>query len=262
MIWRESLPEQDAPALFFYKKGCWLATNEEEEDDETGDSKSFSLRFHHYLLDHVPVRMPLAFVNHEARRIALAWVVQQGIRVVYSAERQRHYFVRAFDPCRDAVYVSQAKWTDFCGEGDECIDEMFQDVRRFTSGSDVLHIALPANIIGSGDDSTRLHELFNWHVNIGCISLIVGTSPDLEKELDNSVGSGENMRRRWELRARPESTFTWDKENHCFRRNTGAWVERKSLHHALEYASTELFHKVDSILPPSFRIQLVSVVSD
>lgn len=80
MIWLELLPEQDAPALFFFKKGCWFATDAEktEKNDET-ENDTLSLCFHHYLLDHVPVRVPLASVNYETRSIALAWVRQQGI---------------------------------------------------------------------------------------------------------------------------------------------------------------------------------------
>jgi hypothetical protein len=89
MIRHESLPQKDEPALFFYKKGCWLATDDNDDD-------SLSLVFRHYFLNHVPVRVPLAFVNFEARSVALACVRQQGIRIVFCKERKCHVFVPPF----------------------------------------------------------------------------------------------------------------------------------------------------------------------
>ena len=107
-------------------------------------------------------------------------------------------------------------------------------------------------------------KLFDWHMNIESISLIVGTPLDLEKELDNnSTGSdsGGSMRRRWELRAQRKRAFIWDKEGRYFRRNIDAWTGGESLYHAMEYASAVLVHKLYYKLPRNFRFMLVYVVS-
>lgn len=191
MIWRESLPQKDEPALFFYKKGCWLATDDNDD--------SLSLVFHHYLLNHVPVRVPLAFVNFEARSIALTWVRQQGIQIVFCKERKCHVFERPFDPTRDVICVSLATWRDFCEEGDECIDELFEDDLRTDSTSDIQHIAFPAS---------RLIQLFDWHMNIKSISIVVGTPPSLKKDMEKE-NRGMSMPRRWELPGGREKAFIW-----------------------------------------------------
>lgn len=204
MIWRESLPEQDAPALFFYEKRCWLATDAEktDENDETEDD-TISLSFHHYGLEHVQVRIPLASVNYEARSIALTWVHQQGIQTVFCEERQCHVFVRAFEPTRDAIYVSRAtlEYTFFFQECEICINKLYDDGSRAHTTPDIQPVVLPATILDIDYQARGLSELFLWKKNIRSIFFIVGSPPSLERDAERgNSGMSLALNRRWELR--------------------------------------------------------------
>lgn len=263
IIWRESLPEQDVPALFFYKKGSWLATDAEKtnENDETEDD-TISLSFHHYVLEHVPVRIPLASVNYEARSIALAWVREQGIQAVFCEKRQCYVFVRPFDPTRDAIYVSRATWDDFCQEVEVCIDELSDDGSLAHTISDVQHVVLPATILDNEFYASHLSELFWWNMNIRSISFIIGTPPSLEMDAEReNSGMSTVMDRRWELRGGHDKAYIWDEKRNKFRRNRHAWVGGKRLYNAIEYASSELASQIGHELASDFRIQPVYVVS-
>jgi hypothetical protein len=265
MIWRESLPEQDAPALFFYKKGCRLATDAEktDENDETEDD-TFSLSFHHYVFEHVPVRIPLASVNYEARSIALAWVRQQGIQTVFCEERQCHVFVRAFDPTRDAIYVSREtlEYTIFCERCEMCIPDLYYiygDGSRAHTTPDIQHVVLPATILDNDYQARGLSDLFLWKNNTRSISFIVGTPPSLERDAEKG-NSGMSLAMNGELRGGHDKAFIWDEECNKFRENRDAWVGGRRLYKAIRYASSELASQIVYKSPSDFRIQPVYVV--
>jgi hypothetical protein len=263
MIWRQLLPEKDTPALFFYKKGCWLAPD--NNDKNGGNNKTeddpLSLVFHYRLLDHVPVRLPLASINYEARNVALAWARQQGIQAVFCPERKRHAFVRPFDPIRDAIFVSLPTWRDFCEEADDCISELFENDRRVDTTSDVQHIALPATILDVGYHDSLLYDLIESHMNIRVIYFIVGTPPSLVRDMEKENSGMGTQSRRWELRGGRDKAFIWDEKVCEFRHNRDAWIGGEHLYDAIYYASLELAGWLTIDNPSNFRIQPVYVVS-
>lgn len=93
-IWRNALPEPAGPALYLYRgKGCWVARRLTESDPgyiAGSDELGFDFRTDQLVYDN-QFDVPLCFVNHEARRIALAWFQEQvspvpSLTLVHSAE--------------------------------------------------------------------------------------------------------------------------------------------------------------------------------
>ena len=58
------------------RKGCW-----EVLPPTSDESKELPMVFQHHLLDNIQIEIPLAFVNHEARDVALCWIHEQDIKV-------------------------------------------------------------------------------------------------------------------------------------------------------------------------------------
>lgn len=80
------------------------------------ESKELPLVFQHHLLDKIQIEIPLAFVNHEARNVALSWIYKQDIKVRFSNNTQPYILTREFDPLSDALYVPFDKISDFLNE--------------------------------------------------------------------------------------------------------------------------------------------------
>ncbi|KAI0836742.1 hypothetical protein F5Y06DRAFT_298432 [Hypoxylon sp. FL0890] len=82
-IWRDSLPDKVGPALYIYREGCWGLRQLKETDEGYYpglDYYNFTFEFRYDLLDDVQFDIPMAFVNREARDVALAWAREQGFR--------------------------------------------------------------------------------------------------------------------------------------------------------------------------------------
>ncbi|KAF2689014.1 hypothetical protein K458DRAFT_291837, partial [Lentithecium fluviatile CBS 122367] len=69
-IRHDALSNEMEPAFAFYKTGCC---------QPRGADPDLYVVFRHDLLDAPQIDMPLAFVNHEARGIALAWIREKGL---------------------------------------------------------------------------------------------------------------------------------------------------------------------------------------
>ena len=120
-IWRDALPETVGPALYFYKKGCWchrlLLPSDEKYDHDHDHSPNICSEFRHDLLDAVQVKIPLFFVSHEARNVALAWVREHNIQI--HDDRQFPIFTCPFVPLRDVLYIALERWDEFLCEPDD-----------------------------------------------------------------------------------------------------------------------------------------------
>lgn len=115
-IWRDGLPEKVGQALYFYKKGCWhprYLTEADASYNPHDDELNLVFEFRHELLDDIQLVIPSFFVNHEARRITLAWIQRQGIKIRFYKEKQCLTFTRSFNPKYDTLYVPLEKWDEF-----------------------------------------------------------------------------------------------------------------------------------------------------
>lgn len=79
-IWREALPHPAGPTLYFYRgRGCWVPRLLTESDPgfiPGDDGLAFEFRTDRLGHDN-QYNLPLVFVNHEARKVALAWLRQK-----------------------------------------------------------------------------------------------------------------------------------------------------------------------------------------
>lgn len=186
-IWREALPHQMAPALHFYKPGCWcprMLTESDEEWDRNNDELNLTLEFRYELLDHPYIEIPLVFVNHEARAIALAWMRNQGIETHFrdddggnddSRQQQQRpiFFVRPFDPLYDAVYVAPDQWNEFMFSSFEQGWKLDLQGKSVDVCSNITRIAVPEALLlqrddgGGGDPFSELFTYYSW-VRVRC----------------------------------------------------------------------------------------------
>ena len=208
-IWRDALPVNIGPALYYYKNGCWgprrLAESDEEYDHED-DRSNLLFEFRHDLLDDAQFEVPLVFVNREARGIAVAWAREQGIEI-----RGRHYpvFVRPFDPTCDALYIANDQWDDFLRDP---VDRHFQPdlLDQFVGiRCCISRIAISEALLRS--EIATLCEIFEYFIRSRTILIIVDTQPDLQ-----SADNDRNVQRRWEFESTQGGGFFWNDEHSCF----------------------------------------------
>jgi len=118
MVWQESLPKNLGACLFSYTKGCWqprhLAPSDQGVDLQGGEHNPH-YQFCTDMLRPKEFELPTAFVNHEARHVALRWFRRNGLRFQL---RDGSYplAVRFFDPLRDVLFVRDVDWDGFVRE--------------------------------------------------------------------------------------------------------------------------------------------------
>ncbi|KAI1270454.1 hypothetical protein F5Y18DRAFT_368360 [Xylariaceae sp. FL1019] len=120
IIWRTALDQAVRPALFPYKKGCWMCGEilpAEWESDDTNPDPDIIVGFCYKLLGQGQLNVPVASVNTEARCVAIEWARkqahQQAHRIHYHTTESGARFLRSFDPDHDALYVTKETWSDF-----------------------------------------------------------------------------------------------------------------------------------------------------
>ena len=236
-IWRDALPHQIGPALHFYKPGCWCPRQLTESDEGwcPDDELNLNLEFRYDLLDHPNIEIPLVFVNHEARAIALAWVRNQGIETHCRdvdnndddnrQQQQRPiFFVRPFDLMYDAVYVAPDQWNEFLisslerGYEPDLFDKM-HDVHP-----NIVHLAVPEALLLQYDDGTGrdpFSDFFDCYWWVKVLFVVLGDAQPEPEYLvrENCTKAPLRPGRLWELdettthRAR---ALVWDAEHGRF----------------------------------------------
>lgn len=144
-IWRDALPDKARPALYFYKKSCWRSRRLSET--------ILNFNFRYDILDEVHFEFSLVFVNHEARRVALAWVHEQGIKIRPRRDKQRPVFVCPFKVKRAPCYVTLDKWEDFLREPDNRTFQPHLSGEIVDIEPDLERIAVPDALLRSKIDT-------------------------------------------------------------------------------------------------------------
>lgn len=207
-IWYEALPSKDEPALFLYRKECWQPRLLSDSDNEEGwdhEDWNLTLGFQHELLDPIEVDVPLAFVNREARGVALPWIHTQRIELRFCKKRQRPVFARPFDHGRDILYIDDSD--GFCVHPN---DRLFEpDLVHRTCSTDVkcLRIALPEKILQPEADV--LPDLLVWF-RVKVLLISVDLSADLYLEHNVKVQC------RWQVKESGGDGLVWDCEHSRF----------------------------------------------
>ena len=256
-IWRNALPDKVGPALYFYRKGCWCPRRLAKSDkgyDPDNDEHNLNFEFRHDLLDDAQFEVPIVFVNHEARGIALAWVREQGIEIRPHANQQYPpVFVRPFDPMRDAVYIALDKWDYFLCEP---YDRQFQpDVyeQLINIETDITRIAVPQALLQS--EAATIPEIFLWFLNLKVLLIVVDAQPDLQST-DNDM----KVQRRWEIESTQGGAFFWNDDCGGFNFWDSEYIGDETLYRLLKEATKGLGKRLAQYHTRSFEIQPVFAV--
>ncbi|KAI1084593.1 hypothetical protein F5B20DRAFT_212414 [Whalleya microplaca] len=211
-IWRYALPDKVGPALYFYRKGCWCPRRLTESDQgyhPEDDELNLNFDFRYDFLDDVQVEVPLAFVNREARGIALAWVREQGVEMRPRNNRSYPIFVRPLDPMRDALYITLDKWEDFIREPDERRFEPDLLNRLVDINPGITRIAISEALLQR--EGEALAEMFWNYYRVDSLLIIVNAQADLQP-VDNDI----QVQRRWEFESVQGETFLWNLDRRRF----------------------------------------------
>jgi hypothetical protein len=203
-IWEDALPEEKIqPSLSFWEPGCWRLHSAAEPDLE--------LIFHHDLLA-MHVEWPLAFVNREARSIALTQIRERGL-VARARSEQYPIFVRRFAPIIDAMFIKSGQLLkvleDFDTRSwqDDLLHQNASVYSRFKS------IAMSGRSLAGKEWVEDLHDMLQYAYNSVDELLVVIDAPAALDEMDGASGGAKSQ---WGFVSAPGDVFRWDQRRRRF----------------------------------------------
>lgn len=120
MVWEEALPQDLGVCLFPYNGGLWQPRTLSPGDEHfNAEHPEFNLllEFRSDQLEPIRIDLSLAFVNHEARRVALRWLRRNDMKLLPGhGNRPYPLATRSFKYDRDILFVSPEKWRTFAHE--------------------------------------------------------------------------------------------------------------------------------------------------
>lgn len=238
-IWRDALPSKVAPALYFWRKGCWFPrrlTESEEGFDPVREELNLLFEFRHDLLDATQLKLALVSVNFEARGIALAWAREQGLAIHTSDGSHYPILACPFDHlARDVLYFTYDQWVGCIREQ---YDRMFEPdlvERNLDMRIEISRIAVSEEVLRQSEFNI-LAEIFEQFFLVEVIFVICGAQP-----ASQFVDSMVRVQQRWEFENAQGGAFFWNRDRHGFDFRDG---ERMSVYEPvyklIEEASEEL----------------------
>ncbi|KAI1769300.1 hypothetical protein GGR53DRAFT_153461 [Hypoxylon sp. FL1150] len=174
MTWREALDREVGLTLYPYNRGCWHQRWVSAPDIGLDD---LILEFRDGLLNRAQMEVPVAFVNTEARRNAIAWALKQGSRILTCFDGNVPVFLRALNPDRDALYVASDQWDDFTLEPLERAFEPDMLRKRHILEPCLVRIALPKSLVQN--PIFRLQEMFDQYYDARMLCIVNDTPSNL-----------------------------------------------------------------------------------
>ncbi|KAF5714600.1 hypothetical protein FMUND_7317 [Fusarium mundagurra] len=203
-IWYHALSEPRQPGICQWKPGCWILKNLTAEDHDWSDNDPHNIRLEfRYDKLGTPVHIPIADVNQEARRVALAWASDNNIKNRYKSGK--YEFRRRMDKDRDTIYFPHNM---IDAAEIEAVDRGFEpDLigRNHTVATYITSLAVPATFMRIEDEALYTWE---WHENLEKIYAIVGKQPDHEGQ--------------WEIDTTRGASFFWTRDTGKFIPQLGA----------------------------------------
>ncbi|KAL7947794.1 hypothetical protein V8C42DRAFT_315619 [Trichoderma barbatum] len=273
-IWRKSLPDLDSITLHKYKKGCWgpralpkpesEAEAEIEVDDLQGPPQDIvNFDFRHEMLDSVHVDLPLAFVNREARSVALTWLRQRGVEMRFDNDRNCRIFEQKFDPRRDALFINVNQWNDFCLEPFDRLAQPDLSSNPVNSSTELRRIAIPHTTIGT--DCSSLADVFHWFPHLEKLFIVLDIQIDSKLETlllrgDRKKARARMMHQQWKAEDAREKTLVWNGANRRFEWKGGAGMGNTELYRKMDEIAKEIRWRLAEREAGSFKIQPVYAV--
>ncbi|KAI1270300.1 hypothetical protein F5Y18DRAFT_367858 [Xylariaceae sp. FL1019] len=178
-IWHHALREDVQLAMYPYEDGCWVPrylSQSDPEYDQMNPAANLAFEFRFDLLAEAKIDVPMAFANTEAHGIAVTWALEHGLHVCGRGDGHGLGFLRAFDPDRDALYVTPSNWNDMLQEP---VDRLFApDLvgREIDHRPTLKRIAMPESLIRTR--SSELLELFNDYYDLRTLYIVLDAPPD------------------------------------------------------------------------------------
>ena len=259
-IWRDTLPNVKL-AVYFHKQHCWFPRDLSQSHEYYGfaNDKSYTyFKFRHDLLQHVQYELPLFFVNHEARRIALAWIKEHDIEIwarescasFYAYDdRRSSVFTRPFNPLLDVLYIALDQRDDFLRELYElCFRRDLLQGRIKLAPAKVKHIAVPEALLLGRKVAAVVAEI----LQDGFFSLVENLMIVIDKQ--------PNPQGRWEIERPQEEVFLWNNDRSIFEIRDSKNISNEALYRLLGEVNKWLGEEPLKKHIRSFRIQPVFAV--
>jgi 2EXR family len=185
-IWHDALPAKVGPHLFLYKPGSWGPYQLNEADPEysaENNELNWEFRWDYNLIQDTYFSVPLFFVNHEARSVALGWLYKHRIdtRTIIGAENSpRRVFLRGWNPVRDAIYVPIKLWNEFLQEPAYRLNQADIEGRSFTMVGGIWHLAVPETLKITEHDILALFDELQYYPEIRALYIVLDPQPDLD----------------------------------------------------------------------------------
>jgi hypothetical protein len=225
-IWHDALPATlgTGSAAFPYKKGCWgprHLTPGDPEYDSMNDDLNLNFEFNHTLLDPLKLNLPLFYVNHEARSVALNWIQNQNLAIRFDRQKSGQLvFIRPFNAETDTLYVARSQWHDFiCEPLERPFEEDLVERHLGCPGPAFSRLAIDDWILTH--EANCLAELFDHYYTIVTVFVIVefrseeGVGGESEAE---HVAAARNPTQWREIESSHllGPTFYWDEASRSF----------------------------------------------
>ncbi|KAF2824576.1 hypothetical protein CC86DRAFT_371865 [Ophiobolus disseminans] len=168
-IWHDALPDTTTPALVPWKPGFWYVREAEPE---------IEWRPAHDLIIEVPIEMPTAFANHEARSIALAYVRDLQLKTVARGQDQNPVFTRPFEPLNDALLMQPSEIEAIAWEAAKRLYQDDMEGVHLSAYSDLKSIAMSATCLRRENAMQYVVELLDYYTSVDTLFVVVNDELD------------------------------------------------------------------------------------
>jgi hypothetical protein len=195
-IWYEALPDSTRPALVPWKPGLWRLQGVETD---------LECRFSHEELE-VPIDIAMAFVDREARNIALVHIRDSQLETISRSGYRYPVFTRAFERLKDALIVQPDQLDDIVLDSTNRLFQPDMIDRYVSCYSDFKSIAMSATILRRENAMMYLPELLDQFTSVNELLVVVN-----DKLEDGSC----------QFESVPGDVYIWTRSNPVFARDTG-----------------------------------------
>lgn len=252
LVWHYFLPDKDGVALSPYRRWCWQPRRLSKSDVRysADDEDNLELVFRHDLIN-VEVKVPLYFVNREARSVALSWTRKQGIKLQFCEDRQCPIFVRPFDPLYDVLYIAHDKIHDFCLEPWDRLEQPDSIGKTAWFSLYLANMAIPEGMVR--EKGSELSEAFSLVTCPQTLYIIADGPADLKAD-------DMKVQHRWELDKIQGRPFTWNLEQGSFVLEDGESIGNEDLYSRLKENSKDLETWLSENEVQTFEMRLVFAI--